>query len=500
MNDSTEMPQFAVDLNNAIDYIVTLDRDNYEENMKQLTNSIDKDIISAKLAFQIMGRFAAYRTKDLQLYAQFLIDLGHHYKIKIMNAFIYSKKLENILIKEGIVNGILSEIEEFEIDSIQNILIQDDVEELIKYCNSTDDFDFNKQIVASHNYLHYEMFSLIDSAAFFGAENCFKYLYENKAKLSVSTFKCAITGGNNFIISFLEPLLSNSIDSSCLELSILTHTNYTSDYLIEKYNLDYSYRSALATGNIEFFFKKFNKMGSNPNTNDHTRINALQAAVFFDFSSIAEFLIEKGGDIELQDNMGNTPLMITVFNSCESCAKVLLNQKNIKLERMDSFSRTALFLSCLSDREEITRILLDHGAEVSVQDGYNNYPICVSAERGNANIIKMLLDKRADIESRDRYKNTPLILATKNLRFDAVKILLENGADVNAKNMNGMTPLHYAARFGENGNEIFDLLMQYNADPFAMTNSKETPIKFAMKENNDHIKGVLGNFKSKQTQ
>ncbi|KAI5511495.1 ankyrin repeat-containing protein DDB G0279043 family [Trichomonas vaginalis G3] len=331
--------------------------------------------------------------------------------------------------------------------------------------------------------------TLIDTAAFFGSEECFKYLFANNAKTSIHTLKAAIIGGNFFIINTVEQNITG-ITNECLELAILTHSDDVADYFIDKYQLDYSYRSSLSTGNIYFFFKKYFNMGSNPNTLDSTKLNALQAATFFDFSSIVEYLIDNGGDINLEDNMGNTPLTISVFNNCELCADLLI-KRGAQVDAKDMFGRTPLLIACISERGNIVKILIENKADVNYMSEDHSTPICIATERENSKIIKLLLDNGANIELTDQFQNTPLIISVKNKHLEAARTLLEYNANVNAKNKNGMTSLHFVEKFGEDCNEIFDLLIKYNANPNIKNNGGDIPLKYAKQVENSHTISIL---------
>jgi len=63
--------------------------------------------------------------------------------------------------------------------------------------------------------------------------------------------------------------------------------------------------------------------------------------------------------------------------------------------------------------------------------------------------------------------------------------LIEEGMDVNVKNKDGMTPLHTAAINGKG--EVVELLIQHGAIVNAVDNVKNTPLHYALNQENDTV-------------
>lgn len=136
---------------------------------------------------------------------------------------------------------------------------------------------------------------------------------------------------------------------------------------------------------------------------------------------------------------GGSKIFEAIRNNNISKVKELLKQKP-KLANATAKESTPLSLSItLADcTDEITKLLLDNGANV------NNRDVLVSvALSKDEKKISMVMDAM-DIDAKDEDGNTALHIMVGH-DSNLVETLLDKGADVNTKNYEGETPLHTAA-------------------------------------------------------
>ena len=117
-----------------------------------------------------------------------------------------------------------------------------------------------------------------------------------------------------------------------------------------------------------------------------------------------------------------------------------------------------LALAAQYDYTDAVRVLLDHGAEVEVEDYLGDTPLIMALRWGRANAAQVLIAAGADVNrvpySPDDEANTQLQMVIRSTRFDPghklplMQRMIEAGADVNKSNTVSDTPLLTAVRFG----------------------------------------------------
>ncbi len=119
------------------------------------------------------------------------------------------------------------------------------------------------------------------------------------------------------------------------------------------------------------------------------------------------------------------------------------------------------------------------GADVNQADHASRLPLFLAASKGHAAIAVLLIEKGADVSMEDQLLGwRPLHVAANAGHLDVVEILIEHGADVNAAaGLTGKTPLHIAAERGRL--PIVELLIAKGADVNARDNGNTLPIHYA---------------------
>jgi hemoglobin len=90
---------------------------------------------------------------------------------------------------------------------------------------------------------------------------------------------------------------------------------------------------------------------------------------------------------------------------------------------------------------DIVHALVRGGADVDAPGGRQRCTaLHMAARRGNAEVTRALLDCGADVEARDRIGDTPLRRAVNLERTEVAALLVRSGADPNARGSRGLTP------------------------------------------------------------
>ena len=131
----------------------------------------------------------------------------------------------------------------------------------------------------------------------------------------------------------------------------------------------------------------------------------------------------------------------------------------VDIYNTDYFGETPLFNATESKKYEISKLLLENGADVNAanfEDGTT--PLMNSSYNNDTETTELLLVHNADPDLGNKYGDTALHMACRQGYIEIVKLLLKHNADPNVENkfMGGNTALKLALREGHK--EIVALL------------------------------------------
>ena len=191
-------------------------------------------------------------------------------------------------------------------------------------------------------------------------------------------------------------------------------------------------------------------------------------------------LIEKGADVNAQNNNGWTALMLASAWGYIDIVTLLI-EEGAYVNARTKHGNTALMYASQEGHPEVAELLIEKGADINVQEDYGWTALMFASDRGQIEVTKLLIEKGADVntmsieheECRDYGKEyvivrvpcgyTALMAASEMGHIDIVKLLIEAGADVNATldDYDRSTALKYASKKGHT--EIVELLIEAGA-------------------------------------
>ncbi len=179
-------------------------------------------------------------------------------------------------------------------------------------------------------------------------------------------------------------------------------------------------------------------------------------------AAMVRLLLERGADPNRSDARGRTPMTMAATRSIrpgwsadDEVARLLLAAGgryglreaavlgDVELARriLDAdptidvsgdaglcFEYPFLMVAAGSGRLDMTRFLLDRGADVDGIDDLHQTALTVAAADGRADVVALLLDRGADLDHVDWNETTPLAVAASEGRADVVRLLLDRGA------------------------------------------------------------------------
>ncbi|MDF1698332.1 MAG: ankyrin repeat domain-containing protein [Saprospiraceae bacterium] len=131
-------------------------------------------------------------------------------------------------------------------------------------------------------------------------------------------------------------------------------------------------------------------------------------------------------------------------------------------------------------QEKIIELLLDYGVDISLIGGADQHStLQTAAVSGRKDLLKRCIDLGMDVMHRSKQGHTALHYAAQNERdsIEIIDMLLEAGADINDNNGTWGTPLHFAAR--EGSLKIISHLIAHGADVHLRDAEGRQPIYLA---------------------
>ena len=163
---------------------------------------------------------------------------------------------------------------------------------------------------------------------------------------------------------------------------------------------------------------------------------------------------------------------------------VIQDPQNLHSRCIDDDS-APLHLASRQGHEDVARLLLEHGADITAQTKDGETPVHVAMQRESDVLALLLLEHGADVTARTKDGTTPLHLASQQGREKVVRWLLEHGADAKVKTNNGITPLHMAVEWSRD--VIALLLLEHGADATAQIEDGKTPLHLASQRGREKV-------------
>ncbi|CAL1545329.1 unnamed protein product [Lymnaea stagnalis] len=164
-------------------------------------------------------------------------------------------------------------------------------------------------------------------------------------------------------------------------------------------------------------------------------------------------------------------------------------------DTMNISSKSLLHICCGKGHTECLKVLIQHGAQLTVRDKWGQTPLMYSVSIQFPEIAKVLLDADAElVKCQDKFGKSPLHCAVETGSEELVRLLLEYGADVNIRCHEGLTPLMNCCTQDPDGGRtgVMKILLEAGA-MFDLTDyrGKRTALHVAVLSGNAHAVELL---------
>ncbi len=187
---------------------------------------------------------------------------------------------------------------------------------------------------------------------------------------------------------------------------------------------------------------------------NYTSGTLLTAVSQKDKSLVEDIVKDKSYNIDENDAEGNTPLNLAVHSNQVEIAKILINhQANINLQ--NAIKDSPYLYAAAQGKNEILAYMLEHAKpDLTVHNRFGGNGLIPAAEKGHIKNVKLLLAANQEsVNFQNNFGYTALIEAValrdgSTLYQDIIKLLLDSGADQHIQDNSGRTALDYANQYG----------------------------------------------------
>ncbi|XP_071084412.1 ankyrin repeat domain-containing protein 50-like isoform X2 [Haliotis cracherodii] len=158
-----------------------------------------------------------------------------------------------------------------------------------------------------------------------------------------------------------------------------------------------------------------------------------------------EVLKNKGADLSLVDDDGNTILHVASIGGHQEVIKLIIAMKIVDINSKGQCKRTPVRMVDFRKHRTAFDLLVNKGADLSQVDDKGENILHVACLEGHLDLVKdIVTNHRVDINSRGRYGRTPVMKAAEKGHKDVLDLLIRNGCEVTITDDNGNNILHVA--------------------------------------------------------
>lgn len=241
----------------------------------------------------------------------------------------------------------------------------------------------------------------------------------------------------------------------------------------------------------------------------------LHVAARHGWPKLVKLLAAKGSDVNAVARNGDTPLHCTINGYSEGAyGGYTLDYNHLEMGAVRWHSRRAYRRDALDhDHMEVVRFLIARGADVNAMNKAGETALSYAAQSGDLDLTRLLMDSGAQPNRATAPDRAPAILAMNNNWTDVAQFLIarradvtlhlaayvgdlpkardliQSGSDVNARGQAGETPLHTAVRGGHR--DLIELLINSGAHVNAQDAAGWTPLHEAAWAGHEDITELL---------
>ena len=190
------------------------------------------------------------------------------------------------------------------------------------------------------------------------------------------------------------------------------------------------------------------RRGANANDRNEAGRTPLWFCGWQNLASVMELLVDFGGDVNVCDLDGDSPLAAAARNGSRDAFKFLLMRADVNLVNADG--QSALWQAARQGHADLVSLL--EKADATLRDARGRDALWIASYEGHAKVVEVLLNREdASVDNMSK-QWTFLHAAADQGHSDVLKVALsfkKTLRHLDAKDSDGRTPLWLAARQGD---------------------------------------------------
>ena len=235
------------------------------------------------------------------------------------------------------------------------------------------------------------------------------------------------------------------------------------------------------------------------NARNNSGITPLMTTCYNGPMNVATYLVEHGANIHLQDNDGNTCLHAAAQGGqIEVVSKLLAvgaKENSDYVNTRNNSGTTPLMITCYYGHMNVATYLVEHGANIHLQDKNGNTCLHAAAQRGHVEVASKLLCLGA--KEKQNYKRlTPLLVASNYCKIEMVEYFIKRPESTKEQRIDALELL--VATIANNGKNVYDIEKAFSYMKRGMEERYEDPSHPLLKKKMERVEAYQ-NRKESQT-
>ena len=206
---------------------------------------------------------------------------------------------------------------------------------------------------------------------------------------------------------------------------------------------------------------------------------AVHYAAGLGYTAIMDIVLQYLLDINLQSTYGGLRLSWAALHCAAAAGHVsttqYLIQHGANLDVQDQMKMTPLHWALDREKIDTAKILVLYGANVDLQEVNKKSALHIAIEKGMTSLAEFMIHRTKDINIKEGHGRSLLHMALWKGNNQLAQSLMKNGADVNAVDRYGQSPLHLSGDF----EDITRMLLAKGANVNTVSRDGQAPLHWA---------------------